>query len=60
MPDEQDGSLYYIYFYKHWDVHNDLKQISRFFILKFFGFKDFYLKEDGGLLHIENHRCSNE
>ena len=50
LPQERNGALYFTYYDQIWDLHDDLLELTRFFILKYFGVKGVGLKGDGGLL----------
>lgn len=52
LPQERNGALYFTYYDQIWDLHDDLLELTRFFILKYFCVKGVGLKEDGGLLKL--------
>src|ERR1035437_8817252 len=52
LPQERNGALYFTYYDQIWDLHDELLELTRFFILKYFVIKGVGLKGDGGLLKL--------
>ena len=52
LPNSRDGALYFTYYDSIWDLHYDLLELTRFFILKYFSIPGVGLKVDGGLLQL--------
>ena len=52
LPNSRDGALYFTYYDSIWDLHDDLLELTRFFILKYFSIPGVGLKVDGGLLQL--------
>lgn len=53
LPRNREGAFYFTYYYNIWDLHDDIKELTRLFILKYLGVRGISLKSDGGLLILE-------
>lgn len=51
---DKNERLYYTYYHQYWDIHDHLKEITRLIIIKKLGFRNFYLKNEGGLLSLKS------
>lgn len=52
LPQSRDGALYFTYYDQIWDLHDDLLELTRLFIIKHFKISGVGLKADGGLLKL--------
>lgn len=52
LPNSRNEALYFTYYDQIWDLNDDLLELTRFFILKYYGVTGIGLKSDGGLLRL--------